>query len=165
MQLAFQSRYSSKLCCQIPDGLLGDARSFSCSEFAPLQRTKFHSFPRAVSSILHPSTYINKILLGSHQGKLQLWNIKSNKLIYSFDGWNSGVTVLAQAPAIDVVAIGLADGRIVLHNLRCFGCACDTMCVRVVLADGRIVLHNLTCVGCTCVRASDLVCVSLYVSV
>ena len=72
----------------------------------------------SVSAILHPSTYMNKILLGSHQGKLQLWNIKSNKLIYAFDGFGAGVTVLAQAPAIDVAAIGLADGRIVIHNLR-----------------------------------------------
>ena len=61
---------------------------------------------------------MNKILLGSHQGKLQLWNIKSNKLIYAFDGFGAGVTVLAQAPAIDVAAVGLADGRIVIHNLR-----------------------------------------------
>ncbi|NXT13258.1 WDR36 protein, partial [Prunella fulvescens] len=32
----------------------------------------------AVSALLHPSTYLNKILLGSEQGTLQLWNIRSN---------------------------------------------------------------------------------------
>lgn len=31
----------------------------------------------AVSAVLHPSTYLNKILLGSEQGSLQLWNIRS----------------------------------------------------------------------------------------
>lgn len=31
----------------------------------------------AVSAIMHPSTYLNKILLGSEQGSLQLWNVKS----------------------------------------------------------------------------------------
>ncbi|MEJ1286354.1 WD repeat domain 36 [Cricetulus griseus] len=31
-----------------------------------------------ISTILHPSTYLNKILLGSEQGSLQLWNVKSN---------------------------------------------------------------------------------------
>lgn len=31
----------------------------------------------AVSALLHPSTYLNKILLGSEQGTLQLWNIRS----------------------------------------------------------------------------------------
>ena len=80
----------------------------------------FVPFPTlpSVSALLHPSTYINKILFGSHQGRMQLWNIKSNKLIYSFAGWDAGVTVLTQAPAIDVAAVGLADGRIVIHNLR-----------------------------------------------
>lgn len=71
-----------------------------------------------VSSAVHPSTYINKILLGSQQGALQLWNIRTSKLIYTFSGWSSAVTALEQAPAIDVVGIGLANGQIKLHNLK-----------------------------------------------
>ncbi|XP_072372521.1 WD repeat-containing protein 36 [Scyliorhinus torazame] len=71
-----------------------------------------------VSALLHPSTYINKILLGSLQGSLQLWNIKSNKLLYTFQGWGSGVAVLQQAPAVDVVAVGLTSGQIIIHNLK-----------------------------------------------
>lgn len=27
--------------------------------------------------MMHPSTYLNKVLLGSSQGALQLWNIKT----------------------------------------------------------------------------------------
>jgi len=84
----------------------------------PYVEMEFHNDSFNVSALLHPSTYINKILFGSHQGRMQLWNIKSNKLIYSFAGWDAGVTVLTQAPAIDVAAVGLADGRIVIHNLR-----------------------------------------------
>uniref|UniRef100_A0A7M4FUV1 WD repeat domain 36 n=1 Tax=Crocodylus porosus TaxID=8502 RepID=A0A7M4FUV1_CROPO len=72
----------------------------------------------AVSAIMHPSTYLNKILLGSEQGSLQLWNIKSNKLLHSFPGWGSGVTTLEQAPAVDVVAIGLVSGYIIVHNIK-----------------------------------------------
>ena len=30
-----------------------------------------------ISSMVHPSTYLNKILLGSSQGSLQLWNIRT----------------------------------------------------------------------------------------
>uniref|UniRef100_A0A4W3JGH9 WD repeat domain 36 n=1 Tax=Callorhinchus milii TaxID=7868 RepID=A0A4W3JGH9_CALMI len=71
-----------------------------------------------VSAVFHPSTYINKILLGSYQGSLQLWNIKSNKLLYTFHGWGSGVTVLQQAPAVDVIAVGLTTGQIIIHNLK-----------------------------------------------
>ncbi|KAF7250259.1 WD repeat-containing protein 36 [Varanus komodoensis] len=72
----------------------------------------------AVSAIMHPSTYLNKILLGSEQGTLQLWNIKSNKLLYTFPGWGAGVTVLQQAPAVDVVAVGLVSGHIIVHNIK-----------------------------------------------
>ncbi|XP_077146374.1 WD repeat-containing protein 36 [Ranitomeya variabilis] len=72
----------------------------------------------AISAIMHPSTYLNKILLGCQQGSLQLWNVKSNKLLFTFPGWQTGVTVLQQAPAVDVVAIGLTSGKIVLHNIK-----------------------------------------------
>ncbi|XP_007486659.1 WD repeat-containing protein 36 isoform X2 [Monodelphis domestica] len=71
-----------------------------------------------VSTILHPSTYLNKILLGSEQGSLQLWNIKSNKLLYTFPGWNFAVTALQQAPAVDVIAVGLVSGQIIIHNIK-----------------------------------------------
>lgn len=67
---------------------------------------------------MHPSTYINKVLFGSRQGGLQLWNLNSQKLVYSFDGWNSAVTVLEQAPAVDIAAIGLENGQIFVHNLK-----------------------------------------------
>ncbi|KFP65393.1 WD repeat-containing protein 36, partial [Cariama cristata] len=72
----------------------------------------------AVSALLHPSTYLNKILLGSEQGSLQLWNIRSNKLLYSFPGWHLAVTTLEQAPAVDVVAVGLVSGHIIVHNIK-----------------------------------------------
>ncbi|KOX73225.1 WD repeat-containing protein 36 [Melipona quadrifasciata] len=71
-----------------------------------------------ITTLIHPSTYMNKILFGSEQGQLQLWNLKVLKLIYTFNGWNTPVTALEQAPAIDVAAIGLSDGRIILHNLK-----------------------------------------------
>ncbi|KOC59513.1 WD repeat-containing protein 36 [Habropoda laboriosa] len=71
-----------------------------------------------ITTLIHPATYMNKVLLGSEQGQLQLWNLKVLKSIYTFKGWNTPITVLEQAPAIDVVAIGLNDGRIILHNLK-----------------------------------------------
>ncbi|KAG8505660.1 WD repeat-containing protein 36, partial [Galemys pyrenaicus] len=71
-----------------------------------------------ISAILHPSTYLNKILLGSEQGSLQLWNVKSNKLLYTFPGWKVGVTALQQAPVVDVVAVGLMSGQVFIHNIK-----------------------------------------------
>lgn len=72
----------------------------------------------AVTSAVHPSTYLNKILLGSQQGQLQLWNIRTSKLVYTFKGWGSQVQILTQSPAVDVVGVGLENGSIVIHNLK-----------------------------------------------
>ncbi|KAK2818486.1 hypothetical protein Q5P01_024047 [Channa striata] len=71
-----------------------------------------------VSAMMHPSTYLNKVLLGSSQGALQLWNIKTSKLLFTFPGWAAGVTTLQQSPAVDVVGVGTAAGQIIIHNIR-----------------------------------------------
>lgn len=71
-----------------------------------------------VSALVHPVTYINKVLVASTQGSMQLWNLKTAKQVYAFNGWKSPVTILEQAPAVDVVAVGLASGDIMLHNLK-----------------------------------------------
>ena len=71
-----------------------------------------------VLNFIHPHTYMNKILLGTRSGRLLLWNIKSNKKIFEFPGWDSPVTSLAAADVLDVVGIGLADGSVYVHNLK-----------------------------------------------
>eukprot|EP00040_Diaphanoeca_grandis_P002848 m.22878 g.22878 ORF g.22878 m.22878 type:complete len:897 (+) comp13988_c0_seq1:127-2817(+) len=71
-----------------------------------------------VSAISHPSTYLNKILLGSRQGRLQLWNIKTKKMLFEFTLEDSPVTVIEQSTAVDVLAIGYENGQIVLHNVK-----------------------------------------------
>lgn len=68
--------------------------------------------------MVHPETYLNKILVADESGQMQLWNIVSKKCIYNFQGWDCPISCLVSAPAVDVVAVGLADGRVVLHNLR-----------------------------------------------
>uniref|UniRef100_A0A2P2KH70 Uncharacterized protein MANES_18G125600 n=1 Tax=Rhizophora mucronata TaxID=61149 RepID=A0A2P2KH70_RHIMU len=68
--------------------------------------------------IMHPDTYLNKVLLGSQDGSLQLWNISTKKMLYEFKGWNSSVTCCVSSPALDVVAVGCADGAIHVHNIR-----------------------------------------------
>lgn len=72
-----------------------------------------------VTCLVHPATYLNKVLIGTSTGVLLLWNFKTGKLIHKFDGWGSlEVTCIAQSPALDVLACGLSDGRIVLHNFK-----------------------------------------------
>ena len=72
-----------------------------------------------ISAALHPITYVNKILFASKQGTMQLWNVSKNKMIYDYKNLkDSPITVLEQAPAIDVVGIGNESGDIVMLNLK-----------------------------------------------
>ncbi|KAK6916926.1 WD40 repeat [Dillenia turbinata] len=71
------------------------------------------------SCIMHPDTYLNKIILGSQEGSLQLWNISTKKKLYEFKEWNSSIACCVSSPALDVVGVGCADGKIHVHNIRC----------------------------------------------
>lgn len=70
------------------------------------------------SCIMHPDTYLNKVILGSEEGSLQLWNISTKKKLYEFKGWKSSICCCVSSPALDVVAVGCADGTIHIHNIR-----------------------------------------------
>jgi U3 small nucleolar RNA-associated protein 21 len=71
-----------------------------------------------ISAMLHPSTYVNKMLFASVNGEMQLWNIRSLKKLYTFKAYPSPITYLSQSPSIDVVAVGLLDGTVILHNIK-----------------------------------------------
>ena len=72
----------------------------------------------APTSVYHPATYLNKVLVGAADGRLQLLNLRSGACVHEFAGWGSAVLCLEQSPALDVVGVGHASGRIVLHNLK-----------------------------------------------
>ena len=76
----------------------------------------------APTALAHPATYLNKIVLGAPDGRMQLWNMRSQAKVYEFAGWGSAVLALAQSPALDVMGVGLADGRVLLHNLKTDTC-------------------------------------------
>lgn len=59
----------------------------------------------------HPDTYLNKVVIGSQEGKLQLWNLLSGKMLYEFSGLGEGaVKCITPSPALDVVGVGLSAG-------------------------------------------------------
>lgn len=70
------------------------------------------------SAMIHPSTYLNKLLIASTQGTMQIWNIRTNNMIYQFKSFGSPISCLVQSPVIDVVAIGLLDGTVLLYNIK-----------------------------------------------
>lgn len=39
------------------------------------------------SALAHPPTYLNKVVVGSENGSLQLWNVRSGRLVTSPGNW------------------------------------------------------------------------------
>ncbi|KMZ58759.1 putative WD-repeat protein [Zostera marina] len=70
------------------------------------------------SCIMHPDTYLNKIIICSKEGHLQLWNISTKEKKYEFKGWNSSIHCCVSSPALDVIAVGCSDGTVHVHNIR-----------------------------------------------
>ena len=87
--------------------------------------------------LMHPHTYINKIVIGDSKGNLTLWNIKSAKKIHSFrciqevcqfnkvkesrdpnQVTSPAITRIEQSPVLDTIAVGFNNGMITLMNLK-----------------------------------------------
>ncbi|KAJ6597057.1 Utp21 specific WD40 associated putative domain-containing protein [Mycena vulgaris] len=98
--------------------------------------------------ILHPATYLNKVLVSSSQGNLQLWNIRSQTCIHKFsssrlvsapnapeigDTTPCAITALTQSPAIDVVGIGFTSGEISVYDVRA-----DERLMRMFMEGGGV---------------------------
>ncbi|KAL1412861.1 rRNA-processing protein utp21 [Vanrija albida] len=82
---------------------------------------QFHSTFTA-TTLMHPVTYLNKILVGSKEGELALWNIRTGSLIHTFPSFTpsapSPVTTIVQSPAVDVVGVGYLDGAIRVMDIK-----------------------------------------------
>ena len=107
-----------------------------------LKRIPLSFVPSFVPRVaIHPSTYVNKILLGGscqrsageggrrNSGVLLLVNVKTGKLIHNFTCLPSvhgatksrkhvEVTALEQSPAVDTIAVGTSQGMVHLINTR-----------------------------------------------
>lgn len=73
------------------------------------------------TAVVHPREYVNKILVGSRQGSMKLINLSHNKIIYSYKGWSSPITVLAQVCFISFLgfvvcprSIAFITGRVIV---------------------------------------------------
>lgn len=78
-----------------------------------------------VSCAVHPATYLNKIVVGSADGRLLLYNVRTGQLVHTFDAASvrghaasAGIVQLTQSPAVDVIAVAYADGYVVLYDIR-----------------------------------------------
>ncbi|BGP02493.1 putative WD-repeat protein [Rhodotorula toruloides ATCC 204091] len=77
------------------------------------------------TKVLHPASYLNKVVVGSKEGEVAVWNVRTGSCIHTFPSSAlagshpaSAVTSLSQSPAIDVLGIGLATGACILFDVR-----------------------------------------------
>ena len=72
-----------------------------------------------VTAIASIPTYVNKVLIGGAEGQLELWNVRSGKKLYSYTlKSTAGVSAIASSPALDIVAVGRANGWVSMLNLK-----------------------------------------------
>ncbi|PPQ86912.1 hypothetical protein CVT25_009798 [Psilocybe cyanescens] len=103
----------------------------------------------SATSILHPATYLNKVVVSSGQGGMQLWNTRTSTCIHQYSAARllsspelvaSGstdrghaITALVQSPAIDVVGIGYTSGEISVYDIRA-----DERLMRMFMEGGGV---------------------------
>jgi U3 small nucleolar RNA-associated protein 21 len=75
-------------------------------------------FEKEFDDVIHPSTYVNKLLFSGPNEKPELWNIMTEEKVFEFDfGKENDITCFEQSPVVDIVAIGFSNGDILLVNL------------------------------------------------
>ena len=93
--------------------IIWDCESAELLKSVPLPTEGIH--------ILHPPTHLNKVLVSMKKGKIWLVNVKTGQKIYDFPGFatiiDSEITALENAVALDVIGIGLENGKILLANI------------------------------------------------
>ncbi|BGP25126.1 rRNA-processing protein utp21 [Rhodotorula toruloides] len=77
------------------------------------------------TKMIHPSSYLNKVVVGSKEGEIAVWNVRTGSCIHTFPSSTlagshpaSAITSISQSPAIDVLGVGLASGACVLFDVR-----------------------------------------------
>ena len=57
------------------------------------------------------------MLIGCEQGHLLIYNIRTGKLLYTSKAFNAGVRSLASSKVPHTIAVGLATGKVIVHNI------------------------------------------------
>ncbi|POW02636.1 hypothetical protein PSHT_12028 [Puccinia striiformis] len=104
------------------------------------------------TTLVHPSTYLNRIVVASQEGQLAIYNIQTGALVHIFQptlfttpskaqclGDKVPITRMVQAPAVDIIAVGFADGWCSLVDVR-FGE--EILAVKVGRSEGSNLLTN-----------------------
>ena len=66
-------------------------------------------------------TFLNKVFVGKRDGSVEMWNVNSGRLIYTFvppNAFSGPVTALQSTPALAALAIARSDGSVVIQDVR-----------------------------------------------
>ncbi len=74
--------------------------------------------PSHATTLVHPMTYLNKVIIGFEDGRSELWNIKTEKLIHTFSPFDSAIRTMTGAPVADIVAVGLENGCVCMMDVK-----------------------------------------------
>lgn len=72
---------------------------------------------RKATGIFHPHTYTNKLVILYTDGTADLYNINTRKTVFSFS-FGQRIDAIAQTSVLDVIGLVLADGSVVIFNLK-----------------------------------------------
>ena len=76
---------------------------------------------RLTGGICNMPTYLNKIVAGREDGTVEIWNLSSNKLVYSILPATSNygaVTAMQPTPALSLLAVAYQNGPLIIHDIR-----------------------------------------------
>lgn len=73
----------------------------------------------AAHSIIHPPTYLNKIVVATKRSLL-LVNIRTGKVVFSTNeiGQDDEITSIVDAPVVNYIGVGTASGQVHIYNLK-----------------------------------------------
>jgi len=103
----------------------GIIRSFEIFKDAPATELSSFSTKTCISSLIHPCTYINKVIVSFQDGTAQLWNLRTQSMLYEFTfGLDNGgqVTCMSQGNVVDIVAFGFSSGEVLIWNVKTDKC-------------------------------------------
>ncbi|AOA61564.1 Small subunit (SSU) processome component [Komagataella phaffii CBS 7435] len=93
-----------------------DSKDSYATEF--YTRLSVNSLQGKIVGIVHPATYLNKIVVAT-TNSLLVFNIKTGKLLFTSSDFNEfNITSIETVPVLDLIAFGTSDGQVVLYNIK-----------------------------------------------
>ena len=95
-------------------------KSATCEHYTTITPTG-SSGASLTGEVCNMPTLLNKVIVGKNDGTVDMWNVSTGKLVYTFrplDDSSGPVTALQPTPALSLLAIARSDGSIVIHDVR-----------------------------------------------